>query len=281
MVQLDRFWKWGDPAAAEATYHPSMADDTAKRNPGRAGIMAAAIAAFVLLVTGPASAATVTVASINFQFQPESRSVNVGDVVRWTFAGEPHTVTSGAPGALDGRFDSGIKDPGGSFQVTFDNAGTFPYFCQIHPEQMVGTIVVQAAATSAPTATPTTQPTATPTTQPTVKPTASPTARATARPTAAPTAAPSEAPTSVPTQKPSVPPTAAAASSPSAAPRSLSPSPALSASPSEGAEVGTSPTPDDLAASGQLDATSILAVAIVVGLLVAGGVAIARRPRAG
>lgn len=243
-----------------------MADDTARRNPGRAGLMAVAAAALVLLVTGPASAETVTVASVDFRFQPESRTVKVGDVVRWTFAGEPHTVTSGAPGALDGRFDSGIKNPGDSFQVTFNDAGTFPYFCKIHAEQMFGTIVVRAAATPAPTA------------KPTLKPTASPTAR----PTAAPTASPSEAPTPAPTVAPIVAPTAAAtaAPTPSAPSASPSPTPAPSASPPPSAEATAAPTVDGGGAAGSLDFVPILVISIVVGLLAAGGVALARRPRA-
>ena len=39
--------------------------------------------------------------------------------------------------------------------VTFDTAGTFAYVCSIHP-QMTGSVVVEAAATPAPTAAPTT-----------------------------------------------------------------------------------------------------------------------------
>ena len=108
----------------------------------------------LLATLGSVDAATVTVASVNFRFEPANRTVNAGDVVRWTFAGDPHTVTSGAPGAPDGRFDSGIKDPGGSFQVTFDSAGSFPYFCQIHPEEMFGTIVVRAGPAPTPEADP-------------------------------------------------------------------------------------------------------------------------------
>jgi len=252
-----------------------MADDTAKRNPGRAGILAATTAVLVLLLTGPARAASVTVDSVNFRFQPESQTVGVGDVVRWTFSGDPHTVTSGVPGTPDGRFDSGFKDPGESFQVTFDTAGTFPYFCQVHPVQMVGSIVVEAAATPAPTAKPTPKPTPTPT----PKPTASPTAR----PTATPTAAPSEASTPTPAPAPTAPPTASPIPTPTPTPPSASPSPtpAPSVSPPPSAETSAAPAVDDDATASSLDIVSILAIAIVVGLLVAGGVAFARRPRAG
>ena len=104
------------------------------------------VTALVLLAAGSVHAATVTVAAMNFQYQPASRTVSVGDTVHWTFKGDPHSVTSGPPGNPDGRFDSGITDPGGSFQFTFVSAGTYHYFCQVHPEQMFGTIVVKAAA---------------------------------------------------------------------------------------------------------------------------------------
>ena len=49
-----------------------------------------------------------------------------------------HTAT-----ANDGMtFNSGILAAGGRFTFTFQNAGTFPYRCTIHPN-MVGTVMVQ------------------------------------------------------------------------------------------------------------------------------------------
>ena len=49
----------------------------------------------------------------------------------------PHTWTSD-----DGIFDSGSIDPGGEFSVTFAEAGTYEFFCQIHPT-MTGSITVE------------------------------------------------------------------------------------------------------------------------------------------
>ena len=54
--------------------------------------------------------------------------------------GDQHSVTS-----RDGLFDSGVEDPGGSFQFTFTKAGTYRYYCVVHPDLMSGTIVVKAA----------------------------------------------------------------------------------------------------------------------------------------
>ena len=49
----------------------------------------------------------------------------------------PHTVTSGTVDrdtpTPDGRFDSGIMNPGDSFPFVFDSAGEYPYYCSIHP----------------------------------------------------------------------------------------------------------------------------------------------------
>ena len=35
--------------------------------------------------------------------------------------------------ARDGSFDSGTLDPGSGFSNTFEQGGTFRYFCEIHP----------------------------------------------------------------------------------------------------------------------------------------------------
>jgi plastocyanin len=237
------------------------------RRPDRRAPVAASVACLLLLAAiGTARAATVTVAAVNFEFQPASRSVHVGDVVRWTFAGDPHTVTSGTPSSPDGQFDSGIKDPGASFQVTFDTAGTFRYFCQVHPEQMTGTIVVTAGAESTPS--------------PTAKPTAKPTARPTARPTAAPTVRPTASPTQ--TAGPPATPTASATSSATTAAASSSIAPTASAAPSEaGAVQSPSPSIEPLAGEPAAGVDPIpLAIGIVILLLVAGGgLALARRSR--
>ena len=45
-----------------------------------------------------------------------------------------HTVTSGlvAEGG-DGMFDSSLFAAGATFEYTFNEAGTFDYFCMVHP----------------------------------------------------------------------------------------------------------------------------------------------------
>lgn len=58
-----------------------------------------------------------------------------GDSVMWSNADTAaHTVTSGTPEkGPDGIFDSGLMSPGESFIQKFDNVGSFPYYCIIHP----------------------------------------------------------------------------------------------------------------------------------------------------
>ena len=89
------------------------------------------------------------VAIQGFQFRPQTLNVTVGTTVTWTNQDQqPHTATS----RTEGRFDTGTLQQGQSGSATFNEAGTFEYFCRIHPN-MTGTVVVTAAQQQ-PTATP-------------------------------------------------------------------------------------------------------------------------------
>ncbi|HEX9246050.1 MAG TPA: plastocyanin/azurin family copper-binding protein [bacterium] len=73
----------------------------------------------------------------NFAFTPAPITVTPGTTVVWTNADAiPHTSTG-----KDKQWDSGPIQPGTSFKVTFDKAGTYTYACAIHPF-MQGTVVV-------------------------------------------------------------------------------------------------------------------------------------------
>ena len=84
--------------------------------------------------------------------RPEKLTVAPGTRVTWRQrdAGV-HTVTSGTVEANggsvtdkpDGRFDSGQIATGKSFAFTFADAGTYPYFCAIHPATMRGVVTVE------------------------------------------------------------------------------------------------------------------------------------------
>jgi hypothetical protein len=137
---------------------------------------AAALVAFLalgaaLLVGSPhqAAAATTTITVGDFWFCNASfgggvceTTIEAGDTVVWDFsqAMNQHTTTEcgascDSPSSMP-LWNSG-RMSGGAFQFTFTQAGTFLYHCQVHPTQMHGRIVVQAAAppatsTSAPAA---------------------------------------------------------------------------------------------------------------------------------
>lgn len=75
-------------------------------------------------------------------FSPADIEVPVGTTVTWkNESNQSHTVTSGANREHDGIFDSGTVSPGNEFSWTFDETGTYDYYCIPHPG-MEGTVTV-------------------------------------------------------------------------------------------------------------------------------------------
>jgi len=76
-------------------------------------------------------------------YLPSQVSINVGETVTWSNDDTAaHTVTSGTPSdGSDGIFDSSLFMAGTTFEHTFDEAGTYDYFCMVHP-WMIGTVQV-------------------------------------------------------------------------------------------------------------------------------------------
>jgi plastocyanin len=78
-------------------------------------------------------------------FDPNPVNVKVGDTVKWTNNDNvPHTVIEGSPstaGEVEGGFASDIFAQGMTFEHTFNQTGTFEYYCSLHPG-MVGTVNV-------------------------------------------------------------------------------------------------------------------------------------------
>ena len=85
-------------------------------------------------------ASTTEVKIDNFSFGPAAITVGVGSTVTWINRDDiPHTVVStDDPKA----FKSKVLDTDEKFSFTFTRAGTFPYFCSIHPK-MTGKVIVQ------------------------------------------------------------------------------------------------------------------------------------------
>ncbi len=94
--------------------------------------------------TATTSANTGVVIMQNIAFVPNVITIHTGQFVLWTNADSvTHTVSSGTPGALDGKFRSNQLAPGQSFSFTFTQVGSYPYFCENHGASMIGTVNVQ------------------------------------------------------------------------------------------------------------------------------------------
>ena len=74
---------------------------------------------------------------------PASVTINAGDTVEWTNSDTAaHTVTGGLPAdGPSGVFDSSLFMAGATFSHTFEEAGSYDYFCMVHP-WMVGNVQV-------------------------------------------------------------------------------------------------------------------------------------------
>jgi plastocyanin len=78
-----------------------------------------------------------TVKIRNFKFEPDNLAIAVGKTVQFINVDEePHTVT-----AMDGKFNSKALDTEQTWNYAATQAGTYPYFCSVHPF-MKGTLTV-------------------------------------------------------------------------------------------------------------------------------------------
>jgi plastocyanin len=70
-------------------------------------------------------------------FTPATITVAAGTTITWTNKDAvSHTVTS-----TTGVFDSGSMSTNATYSRTFTTAGSFPYYCKVHPG-MTATVVV-------------------------------------------------------------------------------------------------------------------------------------------
>jgi plastocyanin len=74
----------------------------------------------------------------NFTFTPKELTVAAGTTVKWVNHDDiPHTVVEKKT-----TFRSKALDTDDSYSFTFTSAGTFDYFCGLHPH-MVGQVIVK------------------------------------------------------------------------------------------------------------------------------------------
>jgi plastocyanin len=130
--------------------------------PTRRLVFGSGLVLAIALAAAPVLAADHAVSIVDRKFEPAQVTIAVGDTVTWTVTkaiGEPHSVRSGKVTDPDVgmRFDSGVdglKDNGQTFEHAFAEAGTYDYYCQVHPVEMTGQVIVTGPGESAPAAGP-------------------------------------------------------------------------------------------------------------------------------
>jgi plastocyanin len=109
--------------------------------PGRAVVVAMLLGPVVgaFLALNVVSAEEANVVTIdNFTFSPPELTVAAGTTVKWINHDDiPHSVVENKK-----AFRSKALDTDDSYSFTFASAGTFSYFCGLHPH-MVGKIIVK------------------------------------------------------------------------------------------------------------------------------------------
>ncbi|MGH9493719.1 MAG: cupredoxin domain-containing protein [Candidatus Sulfotelmatobacter sp.] len=82
-------------------------------------------------------AASTSISIDNFTFIPKAITVSKGSTVTWVNHDDvPHTVVS-----IDKKFKSKALDTDDKFSFTFNESGTYGYFCSVHPV-MMGKVIV-------------------------------------------------------------------------------------------------------------------------------------------
>jgi plastocyanin len=113
----------------------------ARFTPGRAVVVAMLLGpvAGALMAYGALAAQEPNEVVIdNFTYTPPELTVAVGTTVKWVNHDDiPHTVVEN-----NKTFRSKALDTDDSYSFTFTSAGTFSYFCSLHPK-MQGKIIVK------------------------------------------------------------------------------------------------------------------------------------------
>ncbi|MGC2129556.1 MAG: cupredoxin family copper-binding protein [Candidatus Aquilonibacter sp.] len=98
----------------------------------------ALLALVPVLAHGAPAGSVITVHIHDYAYKSPAVTIHAGDTVRFiNDDNDAHTVTS-----TDGLFDSKGLDTNGVWEHTFAKAGTYHYFCELHP-YMKGTIIVK------------------------------------------------------------------------------------------------------------------------------------------
>ena len=136
-------------AEAEAEAMAAQAEAAAQAAAAEAEAMAAEAAEAMAAgpkthtVDIPTGTSTPGCESNNACYLPANITINAGDVIVWdNIDTAAHTVTSGSPAnGPSGVFDSSLLMGSASYAFTFEETGSYDYFCIVHP-WMAGTVTV-------------------------------------------------------------------------------------------------------------------------------------------
>ena len=137
-----------EKAAEEQAAHEKMMADKAAADKAAAEKAAAAAAAAakapMAVTVEPVAGSGAPGCETTECYTPSTATISAGGTVTFTNTDTaPHTSTSGsAANGPDGVFDTSLIMMNASFDVTLADAGTYTYFCMVHP-WMEGTIIVE------------------------------------------------------------------------------------------------------------------------------------------
>ena len=133
-----------EKAAEEQAAHEKMMADKAAAEKAAAAAAAAAAKAPMAVTVEPVAGSGAPGCETTECYTPSTATIAAGGTVTFTNTDTaPHTSTSGsAANGPDGVFDTSLIMMNASYDVTLSDAGTYTYFCMVHP-WMEGTIIVE------------------------------------------------------------------------------------------------------------------------------------------
>ena len=131
-------------AADKAAAEKAAAAAAAKAAAEKAAAAAAAAKAPMAVTVEPVAGSGAPGCETTECYTPSTATIAAGGTVTFTNTDTaPHTSTSGsAANGPDGVFDTSLIMMNASYDVTLSDAGTYTYFCMVHP-WMEGTIIVE------------------------------------------------------------------------------------------------------------------------------------------
>lgn len=152
-LRADQSAPAGVDLAAQTAAGQAAAQQAAPALPEVADVLPGAATPAAAAAT-PAAASTASTASVDimgYKFSPANLTISVGDTVTWTnHDTAPHNVV-----ISDGpvKFTSPTLNQGQTYTYTFTVAGTYNYYCSIHPD-MKASVTVEGTGSTPPTTPP-------------------------------------------------------------------------------------------------------------------------------